>query len=283
MHGEQDGTATNSEWPAVRAAHHQLQCSLALDEIDGLLRTRYDTQRRRRERLREHLIVTIEQGLPESPNRYVHTIVEAFKRSVQDHASGEADEQHPLALVSRAITELMGDAADAFKPSDYAEAFSQLIEAVSDRDDGDTNYDEQFDEAEASKRWEVLEERLHEEYNRPQGGFARLMFGGTWPESRRMIQLAFNRPQSFPRVLVAQSMVGREGLNLHKACRIVVMLHSEWNPGVVEQQIGWVDRVGSHWSKELRKAIATDPICTLLPHIEVCPVIFRGTYDEQNW
>ena len=48
------------------------------------------------------------------------------------------------------------------------------------------------------------------------------MYGGTAPATRRLVQLAFNRPNSFPRVLVAQSMVGREGLNLHRACRIVV-------------------------------------------------------------
>ena len=98
-----------------------------------------------------------------------------------------------------------------------------------------------------------------------------------------MIQLAFNRPNSFPKVLVAQSMVGREGLNLHKACRIVVLLHPEWNPGVVEQQIGRVDRVGSHWALELEKAIEAGKRGDQLPRIEVRPVIFRGTYDEHHW
>src|SRR5208337_4073033 len=105
-------------------------------------------------------------------------------------------------------------------------------------------------------------------------GFARLMFGETRPESRRMIQLAFNRPNSFPRVLVAQSLVGREGLNLHNSCRIVVLLHPEWNPGVVEQQIGRVDRVDSHWCKQLKAAIASNSPVDRLPRIEVRPVIF---------
>jgi len=81
------------------------------------------------------------------------------------------------------------------------------------------------------------------------------MYGGTKPESRRMIQLAFNRSKSFPKVLVAQSMVGREGLNLHKACRTVVLLHPEWNPGVTEQQIGRIDRVGSEWEVQLEKLL----------------------------
>jgi SNF2 family DNA or RNA helicase len=52
-------------------------------------------------------------------------------------------------------------------------------------------------------------------------------------------------------VLVAQSVVGREGLNLHRACRTVILLHPEWNPGVVEQQIGRVDRLSSYWEQLL--------------------------------
>lgn len=284
VHGERDGNLDNSEWPAVYAAHRQLKCSLSLEEIDGRLYTGYNLLRRKREKLREHVIESIEKGLEAiDSGQRIHAILASFKNSARVRASGESDERHPLALVSRAIEELLGDSATEFEPSDYARAFSELIEAVSDRDEGDTNHDGQLDEKEARKLWKDLEERLHDEYNRPQGGFARLMFGGTKPESRRMIQLAFNRPKSFPRVLVAQSMVGREGLNLHKACRILVLLHPEWNPGVVEQQIGRVDRVGSHWSSELEKAIEAGIRGDQLPRIEVRPVVFRGTYDEHNW
>jgi hypothetical protein len=166
-------------------------------------------------------------------------------------------------------------------PCDLADAFRDLVRAISDRDDADD--DSEINEDEAGELWETIEGRLSEEYNRPQGGFARLMFGGTSPESRRVIQLAFNRPKSFPKVMVAQSLVGREGLNLHNSCRIVVLLHPEWNPGVVEQQIGRVDRVDSHWCQQLRTAIASNTPVDRLPRIEVRPVIFRGTYDEHNW
>ena len=109
------------------------------------------------------------------------------------------------------------------------------------------------------------------------------MYGETKPQTRRMIQLAFNRPNSFPRVLVAQSLVGREGLNLHESCRIVVLLHPEWNPGVVEQQIGRVDRVNSRWAKAVRQAIDDGMKGADLPRIEIRPIIFKGTYDEHNW
>jgi hypothetical protein len=109
------------------------------------------------------------------------------------------------------------------------------------------------------------------------------MYGGTEQSTRRLLQLAFNRPNSFPRVLVAQSTVGREGLNLHLACKTVILMHPEWNPGVVEQQIGRVDRVGSHWSRRLNEALERGSPAAQLPRINVHPVIFRGTYDEHNW
>jgi hypothetical protein len=61
------------------------------------------------------------------------------------------------------------------------------------------------------------------DYTNRQGGYARLMYGETKPQAHRMMQLSFNRSNSFPRVLVAQSLVGREGLNLHESYRIVVL------------------------------------------------------------
>ena len=82
---------------------------------------------------------------------------------------------------------------------------------------------------------------------------------------------------------MAQSLVGREGLNLHKACRTVVLLHPEWNPGVVEQQIGRIDRIGSLWEEKLNQAIAAGQAKGDLPRIEIRPVVFQGTYDEKNW
>lgn len=51
-----------------------------------------------------------------------------------------------------------------------------------------------------------------------------------------------------------------------------------WN-----KQIGRVDRVGSHWCNAITKAIDANATADQLPRIEVRPVIFRGTYDEQNW
>ena len=277
VHRDTDGT----EWPAVRAAHRQLGEPVPLETLDDALKSGYERWRRDRDRFRDRLVSRIETGFAqEDPGPHVRALFAAFTRSARARSGAAADE-HPLTVLARALLELVG--TPEAEAAECATAFCQLVEATSDREHGELDPDEEPDEGEAGEHWDVVEERLREEYNRTRGGFARLMFGGTAPESRRMIQLAFNRPASFPRVLVAQSLVGREGLNLHRACRVVVLLHPEWNPGVVEQQIGRVDRVDSRWCQELRRAVTERAPAERVPRIEVRPVVFRGTYDEHNW
>lgn len=283
IHGDPSDDMDCSEWPALRAAHRQLQNAIPLEQIDQILNEQYKELENQRQKLRRNLMASIKQGFLEyATDHRTQNLFRAFNESVKQ-VTGEDSERHPLALVSNALYELLGDQGELSQPVHYADAFFQLINALSDRGEGDSDGDGELDKKEADDLWSVLEERLREEYNRPQGGFSRLMYGGTKPETRRLIQLAFNRQNSFPKVLVAQSMVGREGLNLHKACRTVVLLHPEWNPGVVEQQIGRVDRVGSHWALQLENAIRENRPADDLPRIEVHPVIFKGTYDEHNW
>jgi len=130
----------------------------------------------------------------------------------------------------------------------------------------------------------VLQSRLAsylQDFSGREGNFARMMSGATPPQTRRLLQSAFNRASSWPMVLLAQSRVGREGLNLHEACRTVVIHHAEWNPGVVEQQIGRVDRKGSRWLQDLENWYGHaegDP-----PRIRIHPVVVSGTYDDHNW
>jgi len=184
------------------------------------------------------------------------------------------------ALLARAVDELIDGSIDP-DLEQCAEAFIDFLRALRDRDEGDHDRDGILDEKEIDALWLDIEARIQDEYRAQSGTFASLMHGETKLTTRRTLQLAFNRASSYRRVLVAQSMVGREGLNLHQACRSIVLLHAEWNPGVVEQQIGRIDRVGSHWSKQLAQAVndGTAP----LPRIEVRPVIFEGTYDEHHW
>lgn len=118
-----------------------------------------------------------------------------------------------------------------------------------------------------------------EDHKGRDGGFARRLAGGMHSSSKQHLQNAFNRRSSWPMVLVTQSLVGREGLNLHKSCRTVILFQPEWNPGIVEQQIGRVDRLGSLWEEMVQRGNSLDRP----PKIRVIPVEFPGTYDEHNW
>jgi len=266
-----------NEWAAVLAANKQLRLpKLNRNELNESLNRQYSQLEYRRRIIRENLLENIGEGLDKLEiDSHVRTIYNAFKEEAEKS-------ERCLGTVARAIQDLLGSSDGTPEPERFATTFNDLIDAARDRDEGDENGDGEIDQAEAFKLWKSLEERLVEEYDRPEGGFARLMYGNTKPATRRFLQLAFNRMQSNPRVLVAQSLVGREGLNLHKACRIVILLHPEWNPGVVEQQIGRVDRLGSLWEKKLEYAIEKE-LYDQLPQIVIRPIIFKGTYDEKNW
>lgn len=271
-------TLSKSEWTAVQAAHRQLgrQEDLVYEALLSRLADQYRLIENQRRSFRTKLIRQLGEGLSVAPKHSLALrLFDAFQRSVAD--AEENDEASPLAHVARTLQELLNEADASVKPEAIAGAFIEFVEASVDR--GEDVIDSDADEQDAMPLWR----RITSELKAPQGGFARLMNGDTEQRTRRLLQLAFNRDHSFPKVLVAQSMVGREGLNLHKACKTVVLLHHEWNPGVVEQQIGRVDRIGSLWQRSLDKAIAEAVEAVDTPRIVVRPVIFTGTYDEWNW
>jgi hypothetical protein len=141
------------------------------------------------------------------------------------------------------------------------------------------------DEKDGQKRAKLRQESLRElvkDVTTRQSHHARLLDGDTSWQTRRYMQAAFNRPGASPWVLIAQSQVGREGLNLHESCRVVVQFHAEWNPAVLEQQIGRVDRKGSLWEQRAKEWLDAgaqgEP-----PFIEVRQLIFEGTYDALQW
>ncbi len=117
--------------------------------------------------------------------------------------------------------------------------------------------------------------------------FCRLMNGASDGNTKRRLQRQFNISRMSPKVLIAQSLVGREGLNLHKCCRHVVLLHPEWNPGTVEQEIGRVDRIDSLWNHIAEKWLVNNPQGETeqnrCPRIEVHYVVFDGTYDQLHF
>lgn len=141
--------------------------------------------------------------------------------------------------------------------------------------------DEDVDEEQAVLRQEALR-ALFEDDDGRQSLHARLLQGATRWETRRYIQAAFNRPGASPWVLIAQSQVGREGLNLHESCRVVVQFHAEWNPAVLEQQIGRVDRKGSLWER-LAQGWLDEGSQREPPFVEVRQLVFEGTYDAFQW
>ncbi len=255
-----------------------------LAEVNRKLDAQYKDFKNARRRFRSGMVQAIKDGLEEVKNvdlRIQH-VFEAFYAAVE-REKAEGKENGSLVLMARAMFEILNEPEEMPSPTRCFAVFIQVVDALSDKDEGDLDGDGQLDKDEAMELWPTLLERLREEYDRQEGGFARLMYGGTTASSKRMIQVAFNRERSFPKVLVAQSQVGREGLNLHEACRVVLLLHPEWNPGVVEQQIGRVDRLGSRWEKEMRKAVEGKKLASDVPRIEIRPIVFEGTYDEHNW
>lgn len=95
-------------------------------------------------------------------------------------------------------------------------------------------------------------------------------------KSRERVFSGFNTPL-LPEVLVCTS-VGQEGIDLHRHCRHVVHFDLAWNPAVLEQRTGRVDRIGSQTFRE--RAVKTRLEETFL---EVGVPYLAGTYDERMY
>lgn len=253
----------------LRAAANQLELEYDRKRVDDILTASYKAFETQRQTLRNHILALIESGATGQT-----TLLQAFASD-----KNASDIVTPLA---RAAEPFLREEASGAKISREAvvEALTQVTNALRERAEGSAQ-DDELDGISAKALWAKLRQGLIDEYGAPRASFARMLYGQTAPPTRRLVQLAFNRSESEPHVLIAQSMVGREGLNLHESCRIVILLHLEWNPGVVEQQIGRVDRKNSYWSRLLQEAV--DAGSQDLPRIEIRPVIFRGTYDEHHW
>ncbi|MBP6831920.1 MAG: type III restriction endonuclease subunit R [Deltaproteobacteria bacterium] len=269
------------------------QLELSRDVVDAAFQAhgeRYRAYELRRAWLRGNLLSLLERDLqesarpPEGARRRGLGVLGGLRRDVEQ--AGE----HGMAGLVRAVWELaapevrgelLAERDSERARAGLAEAFLALVASAASVSDpeGDDGHDDTVVE-EIGKAVRTL---VAEEFGPRRGGLARLLDGSTSHGTRRVLQAAFNRGHSFPRVLIAQSIVGREGLNLHEACRVVLLLHPEWNPGVVEQQIGRVDRIGSRWEQLLERCLADDRPADELPRIEVLMPVFEGTYDEHQW
>lgn len=258
----------DNERPAVLAALRQLGISWTLQDVNEKLATQAREWERRRERsasLERIRAELVREG--GEARRNAIACLDEFARCTQDHTASRAQ-------LGLALEALLDDPARA-DAAEYARAFCDLAELISGAED-------HSQAGMAGRSGQKLIEYLHGEYSTRRDTYAQLMHGGTKPDARRVRQAAFNRKNVFPRVLIAQSRVAREGLNLHLACRVVIMLHPEWNPAVAEQQVGRVDRKNSYWT-ELFNEWKRDPQGKDVPRIEIRPVMFEGTYDEHHW
>ncbi len=96
----------------------------------------------------------------------------------------------------------------------------------------------------------------------------RLANGEVSREARRRLMLTFNTP-FFPEVLISSAVMG-EGVDLHHECRHTVHHDLDWNPSVLEQRTGRLDRLGS------KSEITGLPIVIYEPFLE-------GTQDEKQY
>jgi hypothetical protein len=115
------------------------------------------------------------------------------------------------------------------------------------------------------------------EATRLRGGdsaFVALVHGETAPETRERVFAGFNSPL-MPDVLVCTS-VGQEGIDLHRHCRHVVHYDLAWNPAVVEQRTGRVDRIGSKTFRERSVELGGHDAV-----LSVGVPFLAGTYDER--
>jgi hypothetical protein len=169
---------------------------------------------------------------------------------------------------------------------------SHIHEMVMDQlqklQDADPSGRAEADEADAEKPfdWDAAIKEQEADLEKDQNGryvfrmspFSQRLYGDTKPSTRRVRQSAFNNERLHPKVLIGQSAVASEGLNLHHACRSVVLFHLDWNPGRIEQQIGRVDRQGSAWMKAFEaweRAGGQGEV----PHIDIHTIALEGTYD----
>lgn len=101
--------------------------------------------------------------------------------------------------------------------------------------------------------------------------------GATKPEIRERLTLGFNTP-FYPEILIASSVM-TEGVNLHLNCRHIIHHDLDWNPSVLEQRTGRVDRIGAKAER------CGYPIRVYLPYVEGCQdeKLYRVVMDRERW
>lgn len=182
-----------------------------------------------------------------------------------------------------ALREMNGEQRKTSEKEIFKNICDAYCKGITDQLTTEADQNEENSMADEATRKEKLFDALglgkDKNMSRRHSAFCRLMDGEMKMSTRRVVQELFNREDTFPKVLIAQSSVGREGLNLQGACRNVYIFHPEWNPAVIEQEIGRIDRMGSFWEKKVDNWHDGEEI----PKIRVTFVVFKGTYDEHQY
>lgn len=89
------------------------------------------------------------------------------------------------------------------------------------------------------------------------GPWLRVLYGGMGDDAREDVKRSFNDPKSPVRVLLATDAAG-EGLNLQRACRLLLHWDIPWNPGKMEQRNGRLDRHGQERDVQVFHFDSTD-------------------------
>lgn len=270
---------------ALRAQDRPPRVAGSVAEVSVLLKERYDAAQRKRDAslraVHREIIARAREG-----DETASLILQVWPASDPSALAGESKIALLLeALESRRSRQVKPEGAE--EPTNWTVQFllEETRALISDLSEGAGNdFAEETPDGSAfgDKSWLQLLSNHLANYSGREGSFARLLYGQTTPQTRRLLQAAFNREGSWPMVLVAQSTVGREGLNLHEECRTVVLLHAEWNPGVVEQQIGRVDRKNSRFLKDYREGDWRNDEAQP-PRIEIYCIQMEGGYDSQHW
>jgi hypothetical protein len=105
----------------------------------------------------------------------------------------------------------------------------------------------------------------------------RLANGGVKRETRQRLMLAFNTP-FLPEILIASSVMA-EGVDLQHDCRHVIHHDLDWNPSVLEQRTGRLDRIRS------KSARSKQPIVVYEPYLAGTQDerMFRVVKDREQW
>jgi hypothetical protein len=104
-----------------------------------------------------------------------------------------------------------------------------------------------------------------------------MVYGATKRDLRERLMLGFNSPL-FPEILVSSPVLG-EGLDLHRFCRYIIHHDLDWNPSILEQRIGRLDRI------RCKAELVHQPIVVFEPFLagSADEKMFRVVRDRERW